>query len=299
MLESILIILTVALGVGVLIVVQTYTINVKRFSDEIFEKDRTELIDLSASEPALTVKDIENAKLKGVSFSIKQGELVGIGGLRGQGQSALLHTLFGNEPYSGQIALFEKTINFKHPKDAMLADVAFVPGDRSTEGLLMIRSILENFHLPNWKKYARPLLNLNHAKKDADVVGEQLKLVMESLESPIRNLSGGNAQKVVIGKWLLRKPRLMLLDDPTKGVDVGTKAEFYQLLNELTQSGTTILFYSSDDQELLDLCPRVLVMQDGRIKADLSGGLLTEENLIAASMGAHETVDYDEEHAHA
>ncbi|NLN69604.1 MAG: sugar ABC transporter ATP-binding protein, partial [Chloroflexi bacterium] len=129
--------------------------------------------------------------------------------------------------------------------------------------------------------------------------GEQLKLVMESLESPIRNLSGGNAQKVVIGKWLLRKPRLMLLDDPTKGVDVGTKAEFYQLLNELTQSGTTILFYSSDDQELLDLCPRVLVMQDGRIKADLSGGLLTEENLIAASMGAHETVDYNEEHVHA
>jgi len=163
----------------------------------------------------------------------------------------------------------------------------------------MIRSILENFHLPNWRKYAQPLLNLKQAKGDAHTVGQQLNLKMESLESPINTLSGGNAQKVVIGKWLLRKPRLMLLDDPTKGVDVGTKAEFYQLLNQLSQSGTTILFYSSDDQELLDLCPRIIVMQDGRIKADLSDESLTEENLIAASMGAHETVNNDEVIAHA
>ena len=95
------------------------------------------------------------------------------------------------------------------------------------------------------------------------------------------------------------QPSFLLLDDPTKCVDVGTKAEFYQLLKELTLSGTTILFYSSDDQELLDLCPRVLVMQDGSIKADLYDEFLTEENLIAASMGAHETVSNNEEYAHA
>ena len=268
-------------------------------SEKFFVNDNKSLVDLSQSEPALIAENVENQKLKGVSFSVKQGELVGIGGLRGQGQSVLLHTLFGNELYSGEITLFGKTINFKHPKDAMLEDVAFIPGDRSTEGLLMIRSILENFHLPNWRKYAQPLLNLKQAKGDAHTVGQQLNLKMESLESPINTLSGGNAQKVVIGKWLLRKPRLMLLDDPTKGVDVGTKAEFYQLLNQLSQSGTTILFYSSDDQELLDLCPRIIVMQDGRIKADLSDESLTEENLIAASMGAHETVNNDEVIAHA
>lgn len=268
-------------------------------SEEIFKKGTKEYFDLTESEPALIVVNIESSKLKGVSFSVRKGELIGIGGLRGQGQSTLLHTLFGNEPYEGQIVLFEKTINFKHPKDAMREDVAFIPGDRATEGLLLIRSILENFHLPNWRKYAKPLLNLNEAKSDAKTMGDQLKLVMESLESPVSNLSGGNAQKVVIGKWLLRNPRLLLLDDPTKGVDVGTKAEFYQLLNELTHAETTILFYSSDDQELLDLCPRVLVMQDGRIKADLSGESLTESNLIATSMGAHESVKNDEEYAHA
>jgi len=122
---------------------------------------------------------------------------------------------------------------------------------------------------------------------------------MESLETPAINLSGGNAQKVVIGKWLLRRPRLLLLDDPTKGVDVGTKTEFYQLLKQLTNAGTTILFYSSDDQELLDLCPRVLVMQDGNIKADLIGDQLTEANLVSASMGADTTNKQREEYEHA
>lgn len=268
-------------------------------SEEIFDKGTTAFTDVQNATSALVAEHIENSILQGVSFQIKQGELVGIGGLRGQGQSTLLHTLFGNQPYSGDILLFGERIHFKHPKDAMKADVAFIPGDRATEGLLLIRSILENFHLANWKKYAKPLLNLNHAKSDAKDMGEQLNLVMESLDSPVSNLSGGNAQKVVIGKWLLRNPRLLLLDDPTKGVDVGTKAEFYQLLLKLTQSGTTILFYSSDDQELLDLCPRVLVMQDGRIKADLSGQNLTEANLIAASMGAHETAKKHEEYEHA
>ena len=268
-------------------------------SEAIFENGITTLIGTRDAEPALVLDNVENSRLTGVSFSVKTGELVGIGGLRGQGQSTLLHTLFGNRPYDGQITLFSKPIQFKHPKDAMREDVAFIPGDRAAEGLLLIRSILENFHLPSWRKYAKPLLNLKKAKTDAKKVSDQLSLVMESLESPVSNLSGGNAQKVVIGKWLLRNPRLLLLDDPTKGVDVGTKAEFYHLLRELTNAGTTILFFTSDDQELLDLCPRVLVMQDGRIKADLSGEQLTEANLISTSMGAHQTVEMQEEFEHA
>jgi len=234
----------------------------------------------------LLAENIQNKKLAGVSFSIKQGELVGIGGLRGQGQSTLLHTLFGNNTYSGHISIFDKSIDFKHPKDAMLHGVALIPGDRASEGLLLLRSILENFHLPNWKSYARPFLNINKARRDANNISNQLSLVMDSLESPVSSLSGGNAQKVVIGKWLLRNPKLLLLDDPTKGVDVGTKSEFYTLLHDLIDRGTTILFYSSDDQELLRLCPRILVMHDGKIKADLTGDMLTEANLVAASMGS-------------
>jgi ribose transport system ATP-binding protein len=255
-------------------------------------------IDFSGKESALTVENVENERLSGVSFDIKQGELVGIGGLRGQGQSSLLHTLFGNTPYTGKITLFDETLTFDHPKDAMDQGVALIPGDRATEGLLLLRSIFENLHLPNWAKYSRPLLKVKSAYSDADGVSQQLKLVMESLDSPVSSLSGGNAQKVVIGKWLLRSPKLLLLDDPTKGVDVGTKSEFYKLLMKLQENGTTTLMYSSDEQELLDLCERVLVMQDGKIKADLSGDQLTEANLVFHSMGASNSNNHHEDPTH-
>jgi ribose transport system ATP-binding protein len=255
-------------------------------SEEGINEDTSGKDSFFAEETVLAVDNIKNQKLAGVSFSVNRGELVGIGGLRGQGQSTLLHTLFGNNSYSGNITIFGKNIDFKHPKDAMRQGIALIPGDRASEGLLLIRSILENFHLPNWQSYGTPLLNINKAHEDATRVSNQLNLIMDSLESPVSSLSGGNAQKVVIGKWLLRNPELLLLDDPTKGVDVGTKTEFYKLLNQLIERGTTILFYSSDDQELLDLCKRILVMQDGAIKADLSGDMLTESNLVSTSMGA-------------
>ncbi|MBG0787107.1 MAG: sugar ABC transporter ATP-binding protein [Anaerolineaceae bacterium] len=256
-------------------------------------------MDFSDKDTILMVNEIENDRLSGVSFDIKQGELVGIGGLRGQGQSSLLHTLFGNNHYTGTITLFDEILDFDHPKEAMDNGIALIPGDRATEGLLLLRSIFENLHLPNWAKYSKPLLKVKRAYSDAEEVSEQLKLVMESLDSPVSNLSGGNAQKVVIGKWLLRSPKLLLLDDPTKGVDVGTKSEFYKLLVNLQQNGTTILFYSSDEQELLDLCERVLVMQDGKIKADLSGDKLTEANLVFHSMGATNNNNHKEESTHA
>ena len=268
-------------------------------SEEIFENGILELTASEDTEPGLVLENVENSDLSGVSFSVNKGELVGIGGLRGQGQSTLLHTLFGNEPYDGSIMLFGESVRFKHPKDAIREDIALIPGDRATEGLMLIRSILENLHLPSWQKYGQPLLNIKKAKTDAKQVSDQLSLVMESLDSPVSNLSGGNAQKVVIGKWLLRNPQLLLLDDPTKGVDVGTKAEFYHLLKTLSNAGTTIIMYSSDDQELLELCPRILVMQDGRIKADLKGDTLTESNLITSSMGANTAVIKREETEYA
>lgn len=255
-------------------------------SEEGLIKETATQFDDTRKEIVLDVDNIRNWQLAGVSFSVKQGELVGIGGLRGQGQSTLLHTLFGNSPYTGNISIFGNNINFKHPQDAMRQGIALIPGDRASEGLLLMRSILENFHLPNWRTYGTSLLNINRAQQDAMIVSNQLNLIMDSLDSPVSSLSGGNAQKVVIGKWLMRNPELLLLDDPTKGVDVGTKSEFYRLLKQLIERGTTILFYSSDDQELLNLCDRILVMQDGAIKADLSGDMLTESNLVSMSMGA-------------
>lgn len=234
---------------------------------------------------SLKVENLSTASLHGISFSVREGELVGIGGLRGQGQRNLLLCLFGNVPYSGVIKIFGKESKFKHPREAMKMGVALVPGDRAREGLLYIRSVLENLQLPSWAKYGFPL-RIGRAKKDAQQTGASLNLKMAGLEEPVSSLSGGNAQKVVLGKWLMRKPKLLLLDDPTKGVDVGTKAEFYALLTQLCDEGKTILFYSSDDEELIGLCDRVLVLHDGKIRTELSGASQTKEKLIAASLGA-------------
>ncbi len=239
---------------------------------------------LAENEVSLAVENIQTDVLKGVSFRVRKGELLGLGGLKGQGQRDLLLALFGDIPYRGQVTISGSPERFTHPRQAIQKGVALVPGDRAREGLLFIRSILENMMLPSWRSYGLPL-RVRKARQDSQEVGDSLNLKMAGLDAPVSSLSGGNAQKVVIGKWLKRKPHLLLLDDPTKGVDVGTKAEFYKLLSQLCAEGTTILFYSSDDEELIGLCDRVLVMHDGAIRLELSGDALTRTNLVAASLG--------------
>ncbi len=233
----------------------------------------------------LEVKDLQTTVLKGVSLQLHDGELLGIGGLKGQGQRDLLLALFGDIPFKGSLSVSGQAVHFTHPSQAIAKGVALVPGERSREGLLFIRSILENLFVPSWKNYGFPL-QMGRARADGIKMGASLNLKMAGLDEPVSSLSGGNAQKVVIGKWLLRSPRLLLLDDPTKGVDVGTKAEFYKLLARLCDQGTAILFYSSDDEELLGLCDRVLVLHDGIVRSELRGETLTKSNLVAASLGA-------------
>ena len=236
-----------------------------------FDPDR----DVSSQPMCLEVKNLRTRILNGVDFSLRKGELVGLGGLQGQGQRDLLMALFGSAPLSGEIKLLDEKVKFKHPRQAMKKGLALVPGDRAREGLLYIRSILENFLLPSWRNYGFPL-KVNRAKKDVEGIGKDLNLIMAGVQEPVSSLSGGNAQKVVIGKWLLRQPQILLLDDPTKGVDVGTKTELYALLTRLCNEGKTVLFYSSDDEELVGLCDRVLVLYDGKIRAELKGADLTK-----------------------
>jgi ribose transport system ATP-binding protein len=232
----------------------------------------------------LEVRDLRTKQLNGVSLTLRAGELLGLGGLQGQGQTDLLLAIFGAINRSGDIILEKEKRSFLHPRQAMQNGIAYVPGDRGHEGLMLGRPILENFQLPSWLRYGA-LLNLERARQNANEVADQLKLVRASLDVPVSTLSGGNAQKVVLGKWLLRSPRLLLLNDPTKGVDVGAKGEIYSLLTELREAGTAILFYSSDDEELLGLCDRVLVLHDGKISAELQGDGLDHASLVAASMG--------------
>jgi ribose transport system ATP-binding protein len=248
----------------------------------------------SHSRPAaalrLQVEELHTRILNGVTLEVHDGELLGIGGLQGQGQADLLLAIFGAIPFAGQVILAGKAVHFTHPRQAVKQEIAFVPGERGAEGLLLIRSILENLQLPSWQRYGAPI-DMQEARQDATKVATDLRLVMDSLDSPVSSLSGGNAQKVVLGKWLLRQPRLLLLNDPTKGVDVRAKGEFYHLLSQLREAGTAILFYSSDDEELLTLCDRVLVLHDGLIRAELSGDTLTRSNLMAASMGTTQEVN--------
>lgn len=250
------------------------------------EAERATPQQLEGAPEALCVVNLRTSVLRGVSFCVHKGELLGIGGLRGQGQRDLLLAIFGAIPFDGEIQLNGDEVHFNHPSQAMKKGIALVPGERATEGLLMVRSILENLHIVNWKSYGFPL-KLGKARWDGNRMANSLNLVRESLDAEVRSLSGGNAQKVVIGKWLLRDPDLLLLDDPTKGVDVGTKTEFYRLLEDLREQGTTILFNSSDDTELLSLCDRILVLHDGIASAELMGDKITRANLVSASMGAN------------
>lgn len=254
-------------------------------AENAVERKKAASRDLAKTKVRLDVADLRTDVLKGVNVKLHEGELLGIGGLKGQGQRDLLLALFGDLSYSGVVNLSGNPVHFKSPRQAMDNGVALVPGERAKEGLLFIRSILENLLLPSWNSYGLPL-RMSKARQAARDVGSSLSLKMGGLDEPVTGLSGGNAQKVVIGKWLLRNPRLLLLDDPTKGVDVGTKAEFYRLLAKLCADGVSVLFYSSDDEELLGLCDRVLVMHDGFVRSELAGETLTKSNLIAASLGA-------------
>jgi ribose transport system ATP-binding protein len=196
-----------------------------------------------------------------------------------------LLALFGAVPHSGTVRLAGEGVRFSHPRQAMRKGLAFVPGDRGGEGLLPIRSILENLLLPSWSRYGT-FLNIRQARRDSDEVSQGLRIKMDSLDHPVSSLSGGNAQKVVLGKWLMRDPKVLLLDDPTKGVDVGAKGEFYKILSDLRKRGVAILLHSSDDEELLGLCDRVLVMRDGVVWSELSGDDLNKSALVSASVGA-------------
>jgi ribose transport system ATP-binding protein len=257
----------------------------KASASNVVQREHSQKEKSDGQKVRLEVENLKTNILKDVSLQLKDGELLGIGGLVGQGQRDLLLALFGDLPYKGIVKISGEPVHFKNTRQAIDKGIALVPGERAKEGLLYIRSILENFLLPSWGKYGFPL-KMKKAVQNSQEVSKDLNLKMAGLDEPVSSLSGGNAQKVVIGKWLLRKPKILLLDDPTKGVDVGTKAEFYKLLERLCADGNAILFYSSDDDELIGLCDRVLVMHDGVIRSELKGASLTKSNLIGASLGA-------------
>ena len=235
----------------------------------------------------LGVSDLTTDRLADVSLEVREGEVLGLGGLAGQGQSQLLAALFGAERIrSGVVTVAGRSLSLKRPRDAVRAGIAFVPGNRGREGLLPVRSILENLTVPSMgaRTVGPGALSKGREVAAAGRAATQMRIKYGSLSDPVTTLSGGNQQKVVVGKWLLTEPRVVLLDDPTKGIDVGAKDELYELIARLTADGVAVLLNSSDDEELLGLSHRVLIFFEGRIVDELGAQDLTHDRLVSASL---------------
>ncbi|MCW2679585.1 MAG: transporter, partial [Frankiales bacterium] len=228
-------------------------------------------VDVADSDVVLSVRDLVGGPLRGVSLDLHQGEILGVAGLLGSGRSELLRMLFGAYPVvSGTITLGGREVRFTSPSAAMQAGVAYVPEERQADALLQGQSVRHNMTAGDAGHYFSKLrFKHDKEKKDsADSIRRFLIRVAVDTQ-PVETLSGGNAQKVVLARWLRRKPAVLLLDEPTQGVDIGARAEIYALVREATRNGTSVLLVASDPEEMAHACDRVVVLRNGRIAADV------------------------------
>ena len=223
---------------------------------------------------------------------MNKGEIVGLGGLDGQGQRELLLALFGVlRGVDAEIKVHGKPKRINSPRDAKRSSVgvALIPEDRKTEGLVLPLSVRENISLASIGRFTRGGFISTRAETEAvEAVLRTLSIHARGVDVPVATLSGGNQQKVVIAKWLLTNANLILLNDPTRGIDVGTKQEIYTLLRKLAVLGKGILFYSTDHAELIGCCDRVLILFEGRIVRELAGHDMTEQEILRAAFNLPE-----------
>lgn len=235
----------------------------------------------------LRLENVSARHLNEVSFSVRRGEILGIGGLAGQGQKSVLECLFGVEKIrGGQMFLNGKPVKLRGPSAAMKNKIAYLPAERKTEGLFLTHSIKFNMSFARLDEISNIFGGIRGLKeqKDNTRMRESMQIRMRSMNQLVGELSGGNQQKAAVGKWLLRDPEILLLNDPTRGIDVGTKGQIYVLLHTLASQGVTILILSSDTLELVGLCDRVVVLYENRVNAEIDAAHLTEESLVHASV---------------
>lgn len=242
------------------------------------------IIDLRAEDPNRAGHEV----VKGVNFTLRQGEILGIAGLMGSGRTELVMTLFGEygKITEGKVVLEGREINIKSANDAIRNGLSLVPEDRKGKGLILIQSVLKNLTLPNLGQFASMLrIDKNAELKAGMLQSQNLAIKTPSLHTLCETLSGGNQQKVVIAKWLMSKPKILIMDDPTRGVDVGAKFEIYKLMNELAERNVSIIMISSDLEEVLGMSDRVMVMHNGHSKATLDISEATQEKVMALATG--------------
>ncbi|GIF19651.1 rhamnose transport system ATP-binding protein [Actinoplanes tereljensis] len=222
-----------------------------------------------------------------ISFTVRAGEIVALAGLVGAGRSEVVQAVFGVDPYdSGTVRVRGRSLKRGSPRAAMAAGLALVPEDRRQQGLVMELSIERNVTLPRARKLARLGLLFGGAERKAALTWTQkLQTKLGSLADPVGTLSGGNQQKVVLAKWLSTSPQLLIVDEPTRGIDVGTKAEVHRLMSSLAADGLAVVMVSSELPEVLGMADRVVVLREGRVAAVLDRAEATEESVMYAAMG--------------
>ena len=239
--------------------------------------------------PVLEVRKLSwTQRLSDISLSARAGEIVGLGGLDGQGQRELLLALFGVlRGVSGEILIDGKPVRISGPRAAKAKRIgmALIPEDRKTEGLMLPMSVMDNLSFASLGGLSRGgIIDRAAERRAVDQMIKLLAIRSDGTSVPAGSLSGGNQQKLVIAKWLMIAPRIILLNDPTRGIDVGTKQEIYVLLRKLADSGAAVVLYSTDYDELIGLCDKVLVLYDGSIKRTLTGPEITERALIGSAL---------------
>ncbi|MDR1617735.1 MAG: sugar ABC transporter ATP-binding protein [Treponema sp.] len=242
--------------------------------------------DNTPGEVVMEVKDLSSAQPRsftGVSFTVKRGEILGIGGLVGAQRTELVESIFGLRPVrDGNIFINGGEVIIKNPFAAKAKKLALVTEERRATGIIPMRSVKDNMILANLRRYVGPggLLNEKRGEDDVDRMIETLNVKTPSKKTYIRDLSGGNQQKVLVARWLMTEPEIMILDEPTRGIDVGAKYEIYSIIIDLAKQGKSIIMISSEMPELLGLSDRIMVMCEGRVTGFLEGKTATQEEIM-------------------
>ena len=240
----------------------------------------------SVGDVVLGLRDVTTDDVHDVSLDVRAGEVVGLAGLVGAGRSELARAVVGDLPIrSGEVRVEGKAVRLHDPGDAKRAGIGLAPEERKADALLLRRTVRDNASLAMLDRLRRFRIVRRQAERElVSTYAERLRIRTPGLEAEVRNLSGGNQQKVVLARWLARQPKVLILDEPTRGVDVGAKAEIYAVIDRLVADGVAVLVISSELPEVLGICDRVYVMQGGRITGELARAEATEERVLALAM---------------
>lgn len=250
---------------------------VGREINDLFAKEEAEISDI-----ALEVKNLNTDFLKDINFHVRKGEILGFAGLVGAGRSEVMRAVFGiDSKESGEIYINGEKVEIKSTVDALKYGIGYVPENRQEQGLVLGMTVRENISLPELRNISR--YDFIDKREEADLAEkyiDELNIRTPSQEQRVRNLSGGNQQKVVISKWMATKPKILILDEPTRGIDVGAKKEIHMLMSQLAKEGVAVIMISSELPEILGMSDRIIVMHEGRIKGELMREEASQEAIM-------------------